>query len=81
MLHGGERVATSGIYRAVHYLHPEHDGDTVLLAGQTFPRCTACKDVEYIFVMAAPAVKAVHDLNSAQKKEEPRRSRLKRLCI
>jgi hypothetical protein len=66
---GGERVYKNGIYRPVHYLHPEHDGQIVVLANQVLPRCSECKDVEYILIKGAPDAREVADFNPAQKKK------------
>jgi hypothetical protein len=69
MPYGGERVYTSGMYHSVHYLCPEHDADLAFVAGQVFPRCTVCKDVEYILVIAAPGAREVADFTPPQKKK------------
>jgi hypothetical protein len=59
----GERVTVNGFYRSVHALYREHEGEHALVAGQIFPRCTQCPDVEYILVRAVPRVKADDDPN------------------
>jgi hypothetical protein len=55
----GERVKTSGVYRSLHAFHPDHDGENSLAAGDYFPRCTECLNVEYIFLR--PAVDSPDD--------------------
>jgi len=71
MPYGGERVAISGIYRSYHVFHREHDGESALTAGQFFPRCTRCPDVEYLLVQATPGVAEGSEFAQPKTKAKP----------
>jgi hypothetical protein len=63
----GDRVEISGIYRSAHDNHREHQSQHVLLAGHSFPRCTQCKNVEYVLVKAAPSVAEIPEFRPSSK--------------
>jgi hypothetical protein len=53
----GQKVPTSGIYRAVHYRHRESDREITFVAGQIFPRCSQCDElVEFQLVQGVPSI-------------------------
>ena len=55
----GDRIPTSGIYRAVHGDH-RLAHDITLLTGDVFPRCNKCGDT-VIFELLAAAPAGLHD--------------------
>jgi hypothetical protein len=59
MFRVGERVRSSGIYRAIHGDHRVAH-EVTLLSGDVFPRCKKC-GCEVLFELVAAGLDTLHD--------------------